>query len=77
MDDELLRALVDRPGPRSLGSASCWLFPPEAPWPRATTLPDPLQAGWNGRAVCEALQDDADRRILRCTFPPGVGSAEI
>jgi hypothetical protein len=37
-------------------------------WPAlvaATTsvLPDPLQAGWGGRAVCEVLQDDARQRI--------------
>ena len=36
-------------------------------------LPDPLDAGWNGEPVCEALHDDADHRVLRCTFPPGVG----
>ena len=37
------------------------------------TLPDPLAAGWEGQQVCELLQDDQDLRILRCTFPPGVG----
>lgn len=36
-------------------------------------LPDPLAAGWQGRRVCERLQDDARHRILRCTFAPGVG----
>lgn len=36
-------------------------------------LPDPLEAGWRGESVCESLHDDADHRILRCTFPPGVG----
>ena len=36
-------------------------------------LPDPLVAGWNGEKVCEQLHKDADHRILRCTFPPGVG----
>jgi hypothetical protein len=36
-------------------------------------LPDPLAAGWNGVPVCERLHEDADQRILRCTFPPGVG----
>ncbi len=35
--------------------------------------PDPLAAGWNGAQVCEALHDDVRMRILRCTFPPGVG----
>ncbi len=36
-------------------------------------LPDPLAAGWNGAAVCEKLHEDERQRILRCTFPPGVG----
>ncbi len=36
-------------------------------------LPDPLQAGWDGEPVCERLHEDADVRVLRCTFPPGVG----
>ena len=36
-------------------------------------LPDPLAAGWNGKQVCEKLHEDLDHRILRCTFPPGVG----
>ena len=36
-------------------------------------LPDPLQAGWNGAQVCERLHEDGDQRVLRCTFPPGVG----
>jgi len=38
-----------------------------------STLPDPLAAGWNGVPVCESLHEDAAQRILRCTFPPGVG----
>lgn len=36
-------------------------------------LPDPLAAGWRGEPVCEKLHDDARYRVLRCTFPPGVG----
>jgi len=36
-------------------------------------LPDPLAAGWNGTTVCEKLHEDNDQRVLRCTFPPGVG----
>jgi hypothetical protein len=36
-------------------------------------LPDPLEAGWKGEAVCERLHQDEQQRILRCTFPPGVG----
>lgn len=36
-------------------------------------LPDPLKAGWKGKPVCEHLYEDTEKRILRCTFPPGVG----
>ena len=39
----------------------------------AATLLDPLAAGWQGKPVCEKLHDDAHQRVLRCTFPPGVG----
>ena len=39
----------------------------------ADTLPDPLQAGWQGRPVCEKIHEKAQIRILRSTFPPGVG----
>jgi quercetin dioxygenase-like cupin family protein len=38
-----------------------------------STLPDPLQAGWNNQRVCEVLEDSPKLRVLRCTFPPGVG----
>lgn len=36
-------------------------------------LPMALCAGWEGQRVCEALHEDAMIRVLRCTFPPGVG----
>jgi hypothetical protein len=36
-------------------------------------LPDPLEAGWMGKPVCERLHEDDEQRILRCTFPPEVG----
>jgi len=36
-------------------------------------LPDPLAAGWKGQVVCEVLEDNAALRVLKCTFPPGVG----
>ena len=39
----------------------------------ATTLADPLEAGWKGKPVCERLFEDTAKRILRCTFPPNVG----
>ena len=38
-----------------------------------TTLPDPLQAGWDNKAVCEVVEDNPKIRVLKCTFPPGVG----
>lgn len=37
------------------------------------SLQDPLSAGWKGQSVCDNLHDDISQRILRCTFPPGVG----
>ncbi len=39
----------------------------------AEEWPDPVSAGWQGESVCEVLQEDAERRTFRCTFPPGVG----
>ena len=39
----------------------------------AQQLPDPLAAGWQGKPVCESLHESRQQRILRCTFPPGVG----
>jgi len=37
------------------------------------SLPDPLEAKWRGDSVCESLHEDSDQRVLRCSFPPGVG----
>ena len=37
------------------------------------SLPDPLAAGWAGAPVCEKLHEDEFQRVLRCSFPPGVG----
>jgi quercetin dioxygenase-like cupin family protein len=37
------------------------------------SLPDPLEAGWQGVKVCEVLVDNEKFRTLKCTFPPGVG----
>jgi len=36
-------------------------------------LPMALCAGWQGERVCEQLHEDDEIRVLRCTFPPGVG----
>lgn len=41
--------------------------------PSPPSLPDPLQAGWRGKPVCERLIEDERHRVLRCTFPPGGG----
>lgn len=59
-------------------TVSLLLFPlltacASSPEHRDLSLPDPLAAGWKGEPVCDALHDDARMRILRCTFPPGVG----
>ena len=53
----------------SLGVALCAVAGAAA----AGELPDPLTAGWQGRPVCEKLHDDERLRVLRCSFPPGVG----
>jgi quercetin dioxygenase-like cupin family protein len=37
------------------------------------TLPDPLAAGWRGQSVCEEVINNEKMRVLKCTFPPGVG----
>ncbi|MGQ0532924.1 MAG: cupin domain-containing protein [Caulobacteraceae bacterium] len=36
-------------------------------------LPMALCAGWRGERTCELLHEDAQIRVLRCMFPPGVG----
>lgn len=36
-------------------------------------LLDPLEAGWQGQAVCEVLKNNDNVRILKCTFDPGIG----
>jgi len=56
--------------PRIVSIASILLLTACAGQP---SLPDPLAAGWQGSPVCEKLHEDADQRILRCSFPPGVG----
>jgi quercetin dioxygenase-like cupin family protein len=36
-------------------------------------LLDPFEAGWKGEKVCEVLEDNAELRVLKCTFAPGIG----
>lgn len=40
---------------------------------KVSELPDPYEAGWNGKKVYEVLEDNDELRVLKCTFPPGVG----
>jgi beta-alanine degradation protein BauB len=40
---------------------------------RSADLPDALEAGWKGQKTCEQLAEYEQVRVLRCTFPPGVG----
>lgn len=40
---------------------------------RKNNLPDPLKAGWNNEPVCEEVENNEKVRVLKCTFPPGVG----
>ena len=39
----------------------------------ASELPDPVEAGWHGKSVCEVLREDAEVRIFRWVSPLGVG----
>ena len=36
-------------------------------------LPDPLDAGWKEKRVCEILQETQTFRALKCVFAPGEG----
>ena len=36
-------------------------------------VPDALTAGWDGERVCELQHETQTHRVLRCTFPPGIG----
>ena len=49
------------------------LFVASAACTTTSELPDPLEAGWQGKPVCERLHENADQRVLRCTFAPAVG----
>ncbi|MFP4845249.1 cupin domain-containing protein [Winogradskyella sp. PE311] len=37
------------------------------------SLPDPLEAGWKGKSVCEVIEENNELRVLKCTFEPAVG----
>ncbi|MGJ8592474.1 MAG: cupin domain-containing protein [Aquaticitalea sp.] len=36
-------------------------------------LPDPHDAGWNDKVICEVVEENAKLRVLKCTFAPGDG----
>jgi len=38
---------------------------------KADDVPDALSVEWQGKKPCEKLFDDAQVRVVRCTFPPG------
>lgn len=53
---------------------ACATAPVTQPLPAvAQSLPDPLGAGWKGEPTCALVQENTAVRVLRCTFPPGVG----
>ena len=49
-------------------AAGCTSIPPAT-----ATLPSALEAGWDGERVCTLQPQTVTHRVLRCTFPPGVG----
>src|SRR3981189_2862204 len=38
---------------------------------QAADVPDALSVEWQGKHPCEKLFEDAQVRVVRCTFPPG------
>ena len=40
---------------------------------KRSSLPDPIEAGWNNEAVCEVIDDNESLRVLKCTFAPNIG----
>lgn len=58
---------------RALSLGVCALFAATAVYGSTAQLPDALAAGWAGEPVCELQHETQTHRVLRCTFPPGVG----
>ncbi|WP_299195847.1 cupin domain-containing protein [uncultured Erythrobacter sp.] len=58
---------------RVLSLGACALFAATAVYASTPQLPDALAAGWEGEPVCELQHETQTHRVLRCTFPPGVG----
>ena len=44
---------------------------------RGESVPDALSVEWQGQKPCEKLFEDAQIRIARCTFPPGLSMYAI
>ncbi|MBT8252804.1 MAG: hypothetical protein KJN68_02450, partial [Bacteroidia bacterium] len=40
---------------------------------KTNDLPDPLEAGWKNKSICEVMEDNDKMRILKCTFEPNEG----
>ena len=59
--------------PRAALAASLLLCACATASAQVAPLPMALCAGWRGERVCEMLQEDAQIRVLRCTFAPNVG----
>ena len=36
-------------------------------------LSDTFEAGWNGKPVCDVIEEDDFMRMFICTYPPGGG----
>ncbi len=41
--------------------------------PDVDAIPYAIDAGWEGKKVCELLFENEEMRAARCTFPSGVG----
>ncbi len=57
----------------SLASAALCLSVAPVSGSETGSLPGALEAGWQGKPVCELLYETGTDRVLRCSFPPGVG----
>jgi quercetin dioxygenase-like cupin family protein len=62
-----------RAGGRAFVVAFAALLTGSAAYGAYETMPDALVAGWEGEPVCELQHQTQTHRVLRCTFPPGIG----
>ena len=61
------------PDMRTIAGLLCPLLLAGCASTQQANLPTALEAGWEGERVCELMHQTATHRVLRCTFPPGVG----